>query len=62
MDKPVQIGQYFISKWNYNTLQGDRVESLWIESPSGEGMEVKPSAVPENATVEWMDEFWRENF
>lgn len=35
---------------------------LWIQKDDGEGMETDPDKIPEGATEEWMDEFWRREF
>ncbi len=57
-----RVGDYWISRLEYTTLQGGHFVGLWLENKEGEGMQVRADAIPEGATPEWLDLFWKANF
>jgi len=60
--RATRIGDYWISRLEYATLQGGHFVGLWLENKEGEGMEVKPGALRDGVTPEWLDLFWKVNF
>jgi hypothetical protein len=61
-DSAYQVGSFWISRFEYITLQGLHFRGLWMENAEGEGMQVSETAIPEGVTPEWLARFWKRNF